>query len=164
MRVVLKNRTEADVRIYYEKAQQPDIKALLPQEAKSVEEALAAYRKTLLPGSTSYGHTIYADDEYVGDIWCYCIDREETPNAMLSFCIFEKAYWSRGITSKAVSLLLKEIHDRYEIETIGAFTFSDNISSQHVLAKSGFQLMEEFIEDGRKSRYYQLRFRESRTM
>lgn len=56
MRVVLKNRTEADVRIYYEKAQQPDIKALLPQEAKSVEEALAAYRKTRLPGSTSWGH------------------------------------------------------------------------------------------------------------
>ena len=77
---------------------------------------------------------------------------------MLSFCIFEKAYWNRGITSKAVSLFLKEIHDRYELETIGAFTFSDNFSSQHVLAKSGFRLMEEFIEDGRKSRYYQLRF------
>lgn len=158
MRVVLKNRTEADVKIYYEKAQQPEIKEMLPQEAKSVEEAVAAYRKTLLPGSTSCGHTIYADDRYVGDIWCYCINRGETPNAMLSFCIFEKAYWNRGITSKAVSLFLKEIHDRYELETIGAFIFSDNISSQHVLAKSGFQLMEEFIEDGRKSRYYQLRF------
>lgn len=158
MRVVLKNRTEADVRIYYEKAQQPDIKALLPQEAKSVEEALAAYRKTLLPGSTSFGHTIYADDEYVGDIWCYCIDREETPNAMLSFCIFKKAYWNRGITSKAVSLFLKEIHDKYAIKTIGAFTFLDNSQSQRVLTKNGFQLVEEFTEDGRKSRYYQLHF------
>ena len=39
MRVVLKNRTETDVRIYYEKAQQPEIKEMLPQEAKSVEEA-----------------------------------------------------------------------------------------------------------------------------
>ena len=158
MRVVLKNRTEADVRIYYEKAQQPEIKAMLPQEAKSVEEAVDAYRKTLSAGSTSWGHTIYADDEYVGDIWCYCIDREETPNAMLSFCIFEIAYWNRGITSKAVSLFLKEIHDRYELEPIGAFTFSDNFSSQQVLAKNGFQLIEEFTEDGRKSRYYQLRF------
>ena len=42
MRVVLKNRTEEDVRIYYGKAQQPEIKAMLPQEAKSVEEAVAA--------------------------------------------------------------------------------------------------------------------------
>nr|WP_308509051.1 GNAT family N-acetyltransferase [uncultured Stomatobaculum sp.] len=158
MRVVLKNRTEADVRIYYEKVQQPEIKAMLPQEAKSVEEALGAYRKTLLPGSTSFGHTIYADDEYVGDIWCYGIDRAETPNAMLSFCIFETAYWNRGITSKAVSLFLKEIRDRYEIETIGAFTYFDNSSSQRVLAKNGFQLMEEFTEDGKKSRYYQLTF------
>ena len=38
---------------------------MLPQEAKSVEEAVDAYRKTLLAGSMSFGHTIYADDEYV---------------------------------------------------------------------------------------------------
>ncbi len=158
MRVVLKNRTEADVRIYYEKTQQPEIKVMLPQEAKSVEEAVADYRKTLLPGSMSCGHTIYDDELYVGDIWCYCIDKGETPNAMLSFCLFEKAYWNRGITSKAVSLFLREIHDRYAIETIGAFTFSDNFPAQKVLEKNGFQLMEEFTEDGRKSRYYQLCF------
>ena len=158
MRVVLKDRTEAAVRIYYEKTQQPEIKVMLPQKAKSVEEAVADYRKTLLPGSTSFGHTIYGDDEYVGDIWSYCIDKEETPNAMLSFCIFEEAYRNRGITSKAISLFLKEIHDRYAIETIGAFTFSDNFPSQKVLERNGFQLMEEFTEDGRKSRYYQLRF------
>lgn len=156
MTVTLKDRTELAVRIYYEKSQQTEIKAMLPQKAKSVEEAVCDYQKTLLPSSTSYGKIIYADDEYIGDVWCYCIDRSEMPNAMLSFCVFEKACWNKGIASEAVSLFLKEIREKYLIETVGAFTFSDNCPSQKVLEKNGFQLSEEFIEDGRASKYFQL--------
>ena len=156
MTISLKDRTEVATRIFYEKSQQVEIKAMLPLKAKSVEEAVCEYQKTLLPGSSSCGRIIYADDEYIGDVWCYCINRSEMPNAMLSFCVFEKAYWNKGIASESVSLFLNEIRERYRIETVGAFTFSDNYASQRVLEKNGFQLMEEFIEDGRASKYYQL--------
>ena len=43
MTILLNNRTEASVRIYYERAQQPEIKAVLPQKAQNVEEAIADY-------------------------------------------------------------------------------------------------------------------------
>ena len=156
MTVLLLDRTEATVRKYYEKSQQPIIKSMLPQKAKSVEEAVSDYYITLLPDSTSYGQTISVDNVYIGDVWCYCIDKSETPNAMLSFCIFEETYWRKGIASEAVSMFLSVIHEKFGIRTVGAFTFSDNFASQSVLKKNGFQLLEEFVEDGKASRYYQL--------
>jgi hypothetical protein len=59
----------------------------LPQKAKTVEEALADYEQTLLPDAQSFGQTVYVDGKYVGDVWCYCIDMDDEPNCMLSFCI-----------------------------------------------------------------------------
>ena len=91
MNVILGNRTAETVRIYFDKAQNPVIKTMLPQKATTVEEALQDYEDTLLPGASSYGRTVWADGFYVGDIWCYCIDPDEDPNA-------EKGYeFSSGI-------------------------------------------------------------------
>ena len=77
---------------------------------------------------------------------------------MLSFCVFEKTFWRKGIATEAVSLFLKMVHEKYKIETVGAFTFSDNVASQKALEKNNFQLLEEFVEDGKSSKYYQLSF------
>ncbi len=43
--IVLGERTEETVRIYFEKAKQPVIKAMLPQKAQTVEEALEDFKK-----------------------------------------------------------------------------------------------------------------------
>lgn len=151
----LGNRTAETVRIYFEKANQPEIKAVLPQKAQTVEEALEDYQKTLLPNASSYGRTIIANGHYIGDIWCYCIDLNEVPNAMLSYCIFEKAYWSQGIATAAVAMFLKEVQAEYAFRTVGAFTFSDNRASIRVLEKNGFTELEAFSEGGRDSKYFQ---------
>ncbi len=155
MHICLENRTEETVKIYFEKANTPKIKAMLPQKAQTAEEALADYKKTLLPDAGSYGKTIIVNGIYIGDIWCYCIDANEEPNAMLSYCIFEKTYWSRGIATQAVAMFLKEIHTKYGLGTIGAFTYSENSASILVLQKNGFALMEEFSEDGKNSKSLQ---------
>jgi len=155
MQISLEKRTAATVKIYFDKANIPEIKKVLPQKAKSVEEALEDYEKTLLPNASSYGKTIYVDGKYVGDIWCYCIDLNETPNAMLSYCIFDKEYWSKGIASRAVAIFIQEICEKYDFKTIGAFTFSDNKASIKVLEKNGFTVREELMEDGRFSKYLQ---------
>ena len=155
MNITLRERTVETVRIYFEKASTPQIKKLLPQKAKTVEEALADFEKTLLPDATSFGRTIYADGQYVGDIWCYCIDPDETPNCMLSYCVFEPDYWSRGIATKAVSLFIEEIYAKYAVKSIGAFTYAHNLASIRVLEKNHFAIKEEFVEDGVLSQYLQ---------
>ena len=156
MNITLGNRTAETVRIYYEKSQNPKIRKVLPQEPKTIEEVLEDYTRTLLPDARSYGKIILADGNYIGDIWCYGIDMNEEPNAMLSYCIFEEDYWGQGIGTEAAALFLKEINDRYNFQTIGAFTFADNIASIRVLEKNQFVLLEEFEEDGRASQFFLL--------
>lgn len=155
MLITLKNRTADSVRIYYEKANKTEIKQVLPQKAKTVKEALEDYEQTLLPNAKSFGQTVYADGKYVGDIWCYCIDMNDEPNCMLSFCIFELEYWSKGIATTAVKMFIQNICARYHVKTIGAFTFAHNHASIRVLEKNGFIAMEEFEEAGVLSKYFQ---------
>lgn len=155
MIITLEKRTADTVKTYFDKANKQEIKKLLPQKAKTVEEALQDYEKTLMPNANSFGQTIYIDGQYIGDVWCYCIDMNDEPNCMLSFCIFEPEYWSKGIATIAVNMFIKNICDKYNIKTIGAFTFSHNNASIRVLEKNGFSVMEEFEEDGILSKYLQ---------
>ena len=155
MTVELKERTESHVRTYFARTWDPEIQARIPQTAESVEQAVAAFEKTLLPGATSFGSTIYVDGSYVGDIWCYCIDLQEEPNAMVSYCLFEKNLWNQGLCTEALRQFEAEILSRFGLKSLGAFTYCDNISSIRVLEKNGFAKMEEFTEDGRQSVYYQ---------
>lgn len=158
MKIALGDRTPETVAVYFEKAQNPKIKAVLPQKAQTLEEALEDYRLTLLPTASSFGKTILADGRYVGDVWCYGIDPSEEPGAMVSFCIFEERLWSKGIGTKALALFLAEIRERYSLRTVGAFSYAENAASIRVLEKNGFTLREEFTEDGRASKYLQMEF------
>ena len=155
MKVTLRDRTAETVAVYFTKAQQPAIKQMLPQKATSVEEALADFAKTQQPGATSYGRTIYADECYIGDVWVYGMDLHDTPNAMLSYCIFEKEMWGRGAATESVRLLLEDVQERLGLKTIGAFTYAANAASIRVLEKNGFVLKETFSEDGELSQFYQ---------
>ena len=154
MSVKLGQRTEETVAVYFERAQSAAIRAVLPQRARTLEEALADYRRTLEPGASSFGRTIRADGQYVGDVWCYCMDRSGDPQAMVSYCVFETALWGRGIAARALGLFLAELRERFGLERVGAFTFSENAASIRVLEKNGFHREESFTEDGVESGYY----------
>lgn len=155
MVITLEKRTADSVKIYFEKTNRPEIKQVLPQKAKTVEEALKDYEKTLLTNATSFGQTVYVDGKYVGDVWCYCIDMDDEPNCMVSFCIFEPEYWSKGIATTAVKMFIQNVCAQYNFKTIGAFTFAHNNASIRVLEKNGFAVMEEFEENGVLSKYLQ---------
>ena len=155
MGIELRERTEAHVRIQYEKIRDPEIWAMIPMTEKTLEQTIADYEKTLLPGATSFGRTIYADGVYVGDVWCYGIDRNEEPNTMIGYCLFEKTLWNRGIATETLRLFLKELQSRYGFKSIGAFAYCSNVASRRVLEKNGFVMIEEFLENGVLSAYYQ---------
>lgn len=155
MNVYLGDRTADTVITYFNAAGNDIIKKFLPQKAKTVEKALEDYEQSLLPDAKSYGRTIWAENKYIGDIWCYCIDFNETPNAMISYCIFNTDYWGKGVMTTALKLFLKEIYDRYGFKTVGAFTYMENVSSVRVLEKCGFNCLEKISEEGIISGYYQ---------
>ena len=141
------------MRVYFERTQDEQIERMLPRSVESLEQALANFEATLLPGAASFGRTVYVDGRYVGDVWCYCIDCEQSPNAMLSYCIFDKALWGKGAATEAVGLFLQQAVERFSLRSVGAFTFADNKASIRVLEKNGFAVQESFVEDGRESVY-----------
>ena len=153
MKIELRERTAGHVRVYFERTQDEQIERMLPRSVESLEQALANFEATLLPGAASFGRTIYVDGRYVGDVWCYCIDCEQSPNAMLSYCIFDKALWGKGAATEAVGLFLQQAVERFSLRSVGAFTFTDNKASIRVLEKNGFAVQESFVEDGRESVY-----------
>lgn len=153
--IALQARTAETVTQYFEKANTPAIRAVLPQKAKTLSEALADFEQTQLPGARSYGRTIHVDGRYIGDVWCYCIDKSEEPNAMVSYCIFEPDYYGKGIATEALRLFMAEIRSKFGLKSLGAFTYLSNTASIRVLEKNGFTLREEFTEDGVKSCYLQ---------
>lgn len=151
----LKERTESHVRIYFERTQDREIQAMMPQTVTILDQALENYRKTLQPNAASYGRTVYADGVYVGDIWCYCIDPAQKPNAMISYCLFDKSCWGKGIASAALAQFLSDIVPRFGLVSLGAFTYSTNAPSIRVLLKNGFSEVEEFVDAGVVSKYFQ---------
>lgn len=156
MEIELRERTAEHVKIWFERTNDPMILAGLPRSAQTVEQALADFERSLEPDAASFGRTVYADGQYVGDVWCYCIHGEEQPDAMLSYGIFETDLWGRGVASEAVGKFLKEAVPRFSLQTMGAFTYMDNPASVRVLEKNGFRQVERFQEDGRLSCYCEL--------
>lgn len=155
MKIELKERGEEHVRIYFEKTRDAQIRQMLPQKSQTAEEAVEDYRKSLKPDASSYGRTIYADGRYVGDIWCYGIHEEKEPDAMISYCIFEKALWGRGAATEALRLFLELIAEKFRVRTVGSFTFAENQASIRVMEKNGFRRKECFVENGIESCYLQ---------
>jgi len=159
MNISLGPRSRETETTYFLKAQDPAIRATLPQKAQTLAEFLADYEQSLQPGSSSFGRVIYADGQQVGAVWCYCIDPAEEPNAMVSFCVFEPQLWGRGIATEALSLFLAEAQPRFGLRSVGAFTFERNAASLRTLEKNGFSLRERFQEEGVWSCYLQRDFK-----
>ncbi len=156
MEITLGKRTAETAALSFERMNTASIRKTLPRKAQTVEEALADFHASQRPAASSFGRTIWAEDRYVGDVWCCCIDLGGTPNAMVSYCVFEPALWGQGIASRALSMFLLEITGKYGLKTVGAFTYSSNLPSIRVLEKNGFRLAEEFVENGLSSQYFQL--------
>lgn len=156
MDIKLKNRTKDHVNIFWERTQDEEIKRLFPFCTKSLDEALFLFEESLKDNALSYGKVIYFEGRYVGDIWCYCIDESNEKMAMLSVVIFEKEMWGKGIATKATKAFAKEVLNKFNIEKIGAFTYSNNYGSIGLLEKVGFVEKETFVEDGIESTYYEI--------
>ena len=155
MQITLHPRTESHVRTYFERTQKETIRRMIPSASATVEQALMLFGRSQQPGATSFGRTVYLDGAYVGDVWCFGMDSQDTPQAMLSYCLFEEACWGKGAAKVAVRLFLGELQERFGLTCIGAHTWADNAASCRVLEKCGFTLAEECMDEGRAWRYYQ---------
>lgn len=156
MNIELKTRTRSHVLTFWDETQDEEIRKLFPSSIMSKEEALILFDESLKGAASSYGKVIYFEGRYIGDIWCYSIDESDEKMAMLSTVIFDKKMWGKGIGTEAARTFLDEIFNKYNIEKVGAFTYSNNYASIGLLEKVGFVEIEKFIENGVESRYFEI--------
>lgn len=99
------------------------------------------------------------DGELVGIIGCPPVSKEKHQFGL--FYQFCKSSWGQGNATISVKWLIDYMHQKYKSLTLFADVVVDNVASEKVLQKFGFQqISEEAIErDGRtlKVHNYQLR-------
>lgn len=156
MDIMLKTRTREHVMTFWNKVQDEEIKRLFPFSIESLEKALILFEDSLKEDALSYGKVIYFEGKYIGDIWCYGIDESNEKMAMLSVVIFKKELWGKGIATEVLKVFIGEVFNKYDIEKIGAFTYSNNYGSIGLLKKVGFSEIETFVEDGIESIYFEI--------
>jgi ribosomal-protein-alanine N-acetyltransferase len=156
MKILLKARIKDHVVTFWERTQDEEIKRLFPFSTESLEEALVLFEESLKENALSYGKVIYFEGRYVGDIWCYGIDENDEKTSMLSIVIFEKELWGKGIATEATKAFVDEVFNKFNLEKVGAFTYSNNHGSIGLLEKVGFVKNDTFVEDGIESIYYEI--------
>lgn len=153
MNAKLQERQLEHVIRFYQESKDEELRMLFPFMESTLEETIDMFKASLEPHATSYGRIICVDNEYIGDVWCYCIDEVEEKNCFLSIVIFDKLYWNKGIGGKVLKEFCGEVAEKYAINKICAFTYKHNVGSKKALEKVGFKCIEEFVEDGIASYY-----------
>lgn len=89
---------------------------------------------------------IDADGEAIGSIGVFPQEDIECKNAEMGYWLSEP-YWSKGIISQVIPMMLKIAFEKFDIDRIYARPFGNNIASQKVLEKNGF-ILEAVIKNG----------------
>ena len=86
----------------------------------------------------------------------YSIDEINEKQAFISIVIFDKLYWGKGIGKYVLKTFCNTIFQRYSINKLCAFTYKTNLKSVKALESVGFNIIEEFDEDGVSSYYLEM--------
>lgn len=80
---------------------------------------------------------IDVDGSAVGSIGVFPQEDVECKNAEMGYWLGE-AYWSKGIITKVIPMMLRIAFEKFDIDRIYARPFGNNPASKRVLDKSGF--------------------------
>jgi RimJ/RimL family protein N-acetyltransferase len=131
--ILLRDVVASDLPIFFEMQLDTEANHMAAFTAKDPadREAFMALWTTVLGDEISTNQTILFDGQVVGNIVSY--EDEELGGPEVGYWI-DKAYWGRGIATRALSLLLVHV----SVRPIYARAVKDNIGSLRVLEKCGF--------------------------
>ena len=148
MNVFLENQTENHVRFFYEKTANPKVMQWMYRNRTTLEDELERFKR-----QEAIRQAIVVDGVYVGDIWA-TPSKGLSVDVLLSCCIFDTNFWSKGVATVALQKFLKNLNEKHHIVSAGAFLYADNKGSQRVLVKQGFQHGQTFVENEKEAYFY----------
>ncbi len=149
-RLNFRNFTEDDGPLIYELNSDPEVLKYLHELPTTKESATQVIRYIIIPQYQKYNYGRWAvhlktTDEFVG--WCGLKYRTDRGVTDLGYR-FRQKFWGKGFATEAAMRCIdrgfKEIH----LASLFAAAHVDNIASQKVLEKCGFQFIStERIDD-----------------
>lgn len=134
--------TENDAKFIYELLNTPKwIKYIGDRGVKTVENAKDYIKEKMIPQLERLGYSNYTlirkeDNKKIGT--CGLYDREGLEGIDIGFA-FLPEYEKKGFAFEASSKIRDIAFNEFEIKSISAITTKDNISSQKLLEKLGFE-------------------------
>jgi len=125
----------------------PNVEQILYTAQASDVAAEVAYWLGYAPDRNDvYYFTIYQQATPVGQILLHDIN-EETGEGLVGYHLFESKWRGQGIGSAALRLLQRYVVDKTNLTQLTIITGRDNVASQAVATKCGFQLAGGAWED-----------------
>ena len=135
--LVLRNVVEDDLPFFFDFQLDPDANHMAAFIARDPtdREAFTTHWKKILADPTTINRTIVCDGQVVGSIASY----EDAGRPEVTYWI-GRAYWGKGIATRALTTLLNHVNTT---RPIYARVAKDNLGSRRVLEKCGFQVVDE---------------------
>ncbi|HNX56335.1 MAG TPA: GNAT family protein [Prolixibacteraceae bacterium] len=141
MNIVLKIWETRDVEALLKYAGNPKITQFMSDgfAGVSTPEGAAKFIVFANSGSDKIYRAIQVDGQIVGGIGVMVQTDIYRKNAELGYWLAEP-FWGKGITTKAIEMLVSEATEQLDITRIFARPFHTNKASHRVLEKAGFRL------------------------
>jgi RimJ/RimL family protein N-acetyltransferase len=131
--VMLRDVIESDLPVLFEQQQDPDANQMAAFPARDHDAFMAHWAKIL--GDNTVGKkTILFDGQVAGNI----VSFEQSGLPLVGYWI-GKAFWGKGIATKALSAFLEHVKER----PLYAMVAKHNLASRRVLEKGGFAVCGE---------------------
>jgi RimJ/RimL family protein N-acetyltransferase len=131
--VILRDVIEADFPIFFEDQLDPDATRMAAFPSRE-REAFMSHWSRILADESVIKKTVLADGQIAGNMVSFMQDGEREVGYWIG-----KAYWGKGIATRALSQFLEGIQER----PLYAHIAKHNIPSRRVLEKCGFGVVGE---------------------
>ncbi|MDZ5472245.1 GNAT family N-acetyltransferase [Bacillus sp. 31A1R] len=168
--ILLREFRIEDVDAIYEITSQPEVYEFLPDWKSTREQRLNWVTHYEIPSNKEFltaipnieeqnylklGIILKETGEFIG--FCTTGIKEElpAPNREIAFAI-SKHYRNKGYTTKAVKGLINFLFDKTNVELLNTIVLIENISSNRVIQKCGFQFVGDIEIEGENYHHYTL--------
>ena len=134
--IVLRDVATSDLDVFFEQERDPQAYQMAAFTAKDPDdrEAFDRHWQKIMADEQNFIQTIVLDGEVAGSVATFVAFGEREITYWIG-----RAYWGRGIASRALGLFLEVIRER----PLFARAAKDNLGSIRVLEKNGFQRVGE---------------------
>jgi [ribosomal protein S5]-alanine N-acetyltransferase len=168
---ILREYTEKDADAIYYLAMEDEIYRFLPDWRTTKEQRIEWVRDYEIPGNQAFlkavsegivpegyfrlGIILKENDQFIG--WCCAGPKDELPKPNTEiFYAISKNYAGRGYVTEAAKALIHYLFKETKIETLNALAEIENIGSNKVIQKCGFEYVDEIEIDGKMHHHYKM--------